>query len=82
MSIDRNILGWRGLLIKKHFLAFSLTALMNPSITLLFAGGAFIKDVQARLGHTDTQTTITIYTHVTVEAKEKTAEVFQRYMTF
>jgi integrase len=39
---------------------------------LLFAAGVAIKDVQARLGHTDVQTTMDIYTHVTDEAKEKT----------
>lgn len=49
---------------------------------LLFAAGASIKDVQSRLGHTDIQTTMDIYTHVTDEAKEKTAELFQKYMTF
>jgi integrase len=32
--------------------------------------------------HTDIQTTMDIYTHVTDEAKEKTAEIFQKYMTF
>ncbi|BAC12109.1 integrase [Oceanobacillus iheyensis HTE831] len=50
--------------------------------SLLFAAGASIKDVQSRLGHTDIQTTMDIYTHVTDEAKEKTAEMFQKYMTF
>jgi len=43
----------------------------------LFAACASIKDVQARLGHTDIQTTMDIYTHVTDEAKEKTAQVIQ-----
>lgn len=50
--------------------------------SLLFEAGASLKDVQARLGHTDIQTTMNIYTHVTNEAKEKTAEMFQKYMSF
>lgn len=50
--------------------------------SLLFEAGASIKDVQARLGHTDIQTTMNIYTHVTNDAKEKTADMFQKYMSF
>ncbi|WP_407703056.1 tyrosine-type recombinase/integrase [Virgibacillus tibetensis] len=50
--------------------------------SLLFADGASIKDVQSRLGHTDIKTAMDIYTHVTDEAKENTAEMFQKYMTF
>ncbi|MEW4226255.1 hypothetical protein [Rossellomorea marisflavi] len=48
----------------------------------MFAAGASIKDVQVRLGHSDVQTTMDIYTNVTDEAKEKTAEMFQQYMDF
>lgn len=47
-----------------------------------FAVCASIKDVQSRLDHTDIKTTMDIYTHVTDEAKEKTTEMFQKYMTF
>jgi integrase len=57
-------------------------AFRHTHSSLLFAAGASIKDVQARLGHTDIQTTMDIYTHVTDEAKEKTAEMFQKYMKF
>lgn len=57
-------------------------AFRHTHASLLFAAGASIKDVQARLGHTDIQTTMDIYTHVTNEAKEKTAEMFQEYMKF
>ncbi|WP_437182741.1 tyrosine-type recombinase/integrase [Shouchella patagoniensis] len=54
----------------------------KPHASLLFAAGASIKDVQSQLGHTDIKTTMDIYTHVTDEAKEKTAEMFQQYMNF
>lgn len=39
--------------------------------------GASIKDVQARLGHTDIQTTMNIYAHVTKEEK-KTPQISLR----
>lgn len=39
-----------------------------------------IQDVQDRLGHSDIQTTMNIYNHVTEKAKENTAEIFANYM--
>ena len=50
--------------------------------SLLFDAGASIKDVQLRLGHTDIQTTMDIYTHVTKHAREKLAEKFNDYIDF
>ncbi|UTE75211.1 hypothetical protein [Rossellomorea marisflavi] len=37
----------------------------------MFAAGASIKDVQVRLGHSDVQTTMDIYTNVTDEAMKR-----------
>lgn len=48
--------------------------------SILFEAGASLKEVQARLGHKEIQTTMNIYTHVTKTAKEKTAETFKKYM--
>jgi integrase len=44
--------------------------------------GASIKEVQERLGHTDVQMTMNIYTHVTNTLKEQTASKFQKYIEF
>lgn len=60
----------------------NIHAFRHTHASLLFAAGASIKDVQSRLGHTDIKTTMDIYTHVTDEAKKKTAEMFQKYMNF
>lgn len=50
--------------------------------SLLFESGATIKDVQFRLGHSDIQTTMDIYTHVTKQAKEQLAQRFNDYINF
>ena len=42
--------------------------------------GASIKDVQARLGHTNIQTTMNICAHVTREEKKDTADKFSKFM--
>lgn len=48
--------------------------------SLLFEAGASIKQVQERLGHTNINTTLEIYTHVTKEAEKESAEKFLNYM--
>lgn len=50
--------------------------------SLLFEAGASIKEVQDRLGHSNSKTTLDIYTHVTQKAKRDTAEKFARYIDF
>lgn len=48
--------------------------------SLLFEAGASIKEVQDRLGHSDIQTTMNIYAHVSKEKKEQTADIFAKYV--
>ncbi|MEK4023499.1 site-specific integrase [Sporosarcina sp. FSL W7-1283] len=54
--------------------------LRHTHCSLLFEAGASIKEVQDRLGHTDVQTTMNIYTHVTNEAKEEAILKFADYI--
>lgn len=54
--------------------------LRHTHCSLLFEAGASIKEVQDRLGHTDVQTTMNIYTHVTKEAKEEAILKFANYI--
>jgi len=68
-------------LIKKHDLhKITIHGLRHTHASLLFEAGASIKEVQERLGHSDIQMTMNIYTHVTDYLKEQTAEKFQRYI--
>jgi integrase len=55
-------------------------ALRHTHASLLFEAGVDIKDVSERLGHSDIQTTLNIYTHVTEERKKQTAIKFKKFM--
>lgn len=56
--------------------------LRHTHASILFEAGATIKDVQDRLGHSDIQTTMNIYTHITEKRKEETALKFAEYVNF
>ncbi|MGE6260916.1 tyrosine-type recombinase/integrase [Heyndrickxia sporothermodurans] len=67
--------------IKVHNLyRITIHGIRHTHASLLFEAGATIKEVQARLGHKDIQTTMNVYTHVTNFVAEKTANTFQKYM--
>ncbi|HFX3752434.1 site-specific integrase [Enterococcus mundtii] len=48
--------------------------------TLLFEAGAQVKDVQDRLGHSSSKTTMDIYIQVSKNRQEETVELFDSYM--
>ena len=48
--------------------------------SLLFEAGANIKEVQTRLGHSSSKTTLDIYTHVTQSKKQEVAQKFANYI--
>lgn len=48
--------------------------------SLLFEAGASIKEVQTRLGHSNSKTTLDIYTHVTKNRQAETGEKFAKYI--
>ena len=48
--------------------------------SLLFEAGTPMQDVKERLGHSDINTTMNIYTHVTKSEQKKTADNFARFM--
>lgn len=60
------------IVIKKHNLhRITIHGLRHTHASLLFEAGASIKEVQDRLGHSDIQMTMNIYTHVTDTLKEQ-----------
>ena len=50
--------------------------------TLLFDSGMDIKQVQARLGHSNVQTTLNIYTHAMKDKQDKIGDEFAKYINF
>ena len=66
---------------KKHnFKIINIHGFRHTHASLLFESGATMEVVRDRLGHTDIQTTVNIYTHVTQKSRDKTAQNFPNYM--
>jgi integrase len=59
-------------------LAFDYHSLRHTHATLLIESGANIKNVQARLGHTNIQTTMQVYVHNTDAMGEQSVELFEQ----
>lgn len=70
-------------IIERHNLKkITVHGLRHTHCSLLFEAGAPIQVVKERLGHSDIQTTMNIYTHVTEKSKEDTAKKFAEYVNF
>lgn len=63
---------------KELLLAFDYHSLRHTHATLLIESGANVKNVQARLGHTNIQTTLQTYVHDTEKMGEQSVELFEQ----
>ncbi len=59
-------------------LAFDYHSLRHTHATLLIESGANVKNVQARLGHTNIKTTLQTYVHDTEKMGEQSVELFEQ----
>ncbi|MCM3382130.1 tyrosine-type recombinase/integrase [Shouchella rhizosphaerae] len=66
----------------EEFTKITVHGFRHTHASLLFELGATVKAVQARLGHSDIQTTMNIYTHLSKSEKEKTAKLFDDHIDF
>lgn len=68
--------------VYKHYPQRKITihGFRHTHASLLFEAGATIKEVQDRLGHSNSKTTLDIYTHVTKKAKHDAANRFVKFM--
>ncbi len=56
---------------------FNFHSLRHTHATMLLEGGANIKDIQDRLGHSSLPTTMNIYFHVTNKMKNDTVNILE-----
>lgn len=59
-------------------LSFDYHSLRHTHATMLIEAGANIKNVQARLGHTNIQTTLQTYVHNTDKMGDQSVEIFEQ----
>ncbi len=62
---------------KELLLAFDYHSLRHTHATILIESGADVKDVQARLGHNNIQTTLQTYVHDTEKMAERSVDIFE-----
>ncbi|MGA4517223.1 tyrosine-type recombinase/integrase [Solibacillus silvestris] len=73
---------WLELVLNKYKLKKITThGFRHTHCSLLLEAGATIKEVQERLGHSDIQTTMNIYAHVSKKAKEEAINKFDSFMS-
>lgn len=63
-----------------NFKMIHIHGFRHTHASLLFESGIPMEVVKERLGHSDIQTTVNIYTHVTQKNKDKTAKTFANYI--
>lgn len=64
--------------IEKHVTPHSLR---QDHTSLLIDAGVGVKEIQQHLGHTDINTTMNIYAHMTKNMEEKASQKFSELMT-
>lgn len=72
---------WLNRIIEKnHLKRITPHGFRHTHASLLLESGANIKQMQQRLGHSDVQTTLNVYTHVSKHERSDTINKFVKYM--
>ncbi|XRJ97013.1 tyrosine-type recombinase/integrase [Latilactobacillus sakei] len=82
LSHLNNIMDYNFYKHHPDFYKITIHQMRHTHASLMFESGASLKDVQAKLGHSDIQTTMNIYTHVTDTKAKKTQNNFASFMDF
>lgn len=78
--LDQHFVRWRMERLAKHFKQAGLHKKIHPHLmrhthtSLLTEAGADLRAIMQRLGHTNSKTTLSVYTHVTNKMKQETAD--------
>lgn len=67
---------------KNDLVNIKVHGLRHTHCSLLFEAGLSIQEVQYRLGHSNARTTLEIYSHVTKNQQERSADKFANYIDF
>lgn len=67
---------------KNDLVDIKVHGLRHTHCSLLFEAGLSIQEVQYRLGHSNARTTLEIYSHVTKNQQERSADKFASYINF
>ena len=60
---------------------FDYHSLRHTHATMLIEGGADVKDVQTRLGHTNIETTLQTYVHDTEKMADRSVDIFEKLVS-
>ncbi len=63
---------------KQHNIKFNFHMLRHTHATMLLEAGANIKEISTRLGHSNTNITLDVYSHVTAKMKNDTVNIFEK----
>lgn len=66
--------------IKNNLKKVTLHGLRHTNITMLILNGVDIKTVASRVGHSDVQTTLNIYSHFTNQSDKKASETIEQLL--
>lgn len=80
LSHLNNVMDYNFYVHHPDFYKITIHQMRHTHASLLFESGASLKDVQAKLGHADIQTTTNIYTHVTETKRKKVLDDFADFM--
>ncbi|MGX7091568.1 site-specific integrase [Hutsoniella sourekii] len=76
-SVSRNLKKFQK---KAGLPQINLHSLRHTHCSLLFEAGVGMEVVKERLGHSNIETTMDVYTHVTTKRHEDTARIFAESM--
>lgn len=80
LSHLNNVMNYNFYFHHPDFYKITVHQMRHTHASLLFESGASLKDVQEKLGHSDIQTTMNIYTHVTETKSKKVLDDFANFM--